>query len=134
MSFWLEHYLAIKYLHVLTAVFSITLFSVRFLLLIFRPAMLRTGWIRVLPHVNDTLLLIFAILLCFAIKQAPLVTPWLSEKVVAVILYILAGTFALKWSKSRMSQIIWFIIALTLFAYAADMAVNKAPLVFQQVS
>jgi uncharacterized membrane protein SirB2 len=84
----------------------------------------------VLPHVNDTLLLTFAILLCFATQQAPLVTPWLSEKVLAVILYILAGIFALKWAKSRTGQIMAFITALALFAYAANIAVTKTPLIF----
>jgi uncharacterized membrane protein SirB2 len=95
-----------------------------------KPAGPRGRWIRVLPHINDTLLLTFAILLCFATQQAPLMTPWLSEKVLAVILYILAGMFALKWAKSRTGQIIWFIIAVTLFAYAANIAISKAPLIF----
>jgi uncharacterized membrane protein SirB2 len=130
MSFLAEHYLAIKYLHILTAVLSVALFCLRFLLLMRRPAGLWGQWIRVLPHVNDTLLLTFAILLCFATQQAPLVTPWLSEKVLAVILYILAAMFALKWAKSRKGQITWFIIALILFAYTANIAVNKSPLIF----
>ena len=130
MDFLAEHYLAIKYLHILTAVVSVSLFCLRFLLLMKRPAGLRRRWIRVLPHVNDTLLLTFAILLCFATRQAPLATPWLSEKVLAVILYIVAGLFAQKWAKSRTGQITWFIIALALFAYAANIAVTKTPLIF----
>jgi len=130
MAFLAEHYLAIKYLHILTAAVSVSLFSLRFLLLMKRPAGLQGRWIRVLPHVNDTLLLTFAILLCFATRQAPLVTPWLTEKVLAVILYIVAGLFALKWTKSRAGQIIAFLIALALFAYAASLAVDKSPLIF----
>jgi len=129
MIFLSEHYLVIRNLHILTAVVSVLLFSVRFLL--FRePAGLRRRWIRVLPHVNDTLLLTFAILLCFVTHQAPLVTPWLTEKVLVVILYILAGMFALKWAKSRGGQVTWFVIALILFAYTANIAVSKSPLIF----
>jgi len=130
MVFLTEHYLLIKYLHILTALVSVSLFCLRFFLLMRRPARLWGRWIRGLPHVNDTLLLTFAILLCFATQQAPLVTLWLSEKVLAVILYILAAMFALKWAKSRRGQIAWFIIALILFAYAANIAVNKSPLIF----
>jgi uncharacterized membrane protein SirB2 len=130
MVFLTEHYLLIKYLHILTAGASISLFCLRFLLLMRKPAGLRSRWIRVLPHLNDTLLLTFAILLCFATRQAPLVTPWLSEKVLAVILYIVAGVIALKKAKSRPGQIAWFIFALILFAYTANMAVNKSPLIF----
>jgi len=129
MIFLAEHYLAIRNLHILTAVFSVLMFSMRFLL-IREPAGLQRRWIRVLPHVNDTLLLTFAILLCIATHQAPLVTPWLTEKVLVVILYILAGLFALKWAKSRGGQVTWFIIALVLFAYTASIAVSKSPLIF----
>lgn len=130
MVFLSEHYLAIKYLHMLTAVLSIMLFCLRFFLLMRAPDALRGRWIKVLPHVNDTLLLFFAILLCFAIQQAPLITPWLSEKIMALILYILAAMGALKWAKSRSARNIWFIIALSLFAYIANIAVNKTPVVF----
>jgi len=129
MIFLAEHYLAIRNLHILTAVFSVLMFSMRFLL-IREPAGLRRRWIRVLPHLNDTLLLTFAILLCIATHQAPLVTPWLTEKVLVVILYILAGLFAVKWAKSRRGQVTWFIIALILFAYTASIAVSKSTLIF----
>ena len=120
-----EHYLLIRQLHILTAALSVTLFTIRFLLLVRSPAWQPGRWLKVLPHVNDSLLLIFAILLCIIIQQAPLITPWLTEKVTAVILYILAGMFALKWSKTRLSKIIWFIIAIFMFAYAANIAINK---------
>lgn len=120
-----DHYLLIKQLHILTATLSVTLFTTRFLLLIRNLAWQPNRWLKVLPHVNDSLLLIFAILLCIIIQQAPLITPWLTEKVAAVILYILAGMFALKWSKTRLSKIIWFIIAIFMFAYAANIAINK---------
>ena len=120
-----EHYLLIRQLHILTAALSVTLFTIRFLLLVRSPTWQPNRWLKVLPHVNDTLLLIFAVLLCIIIQQAPLITPWLTEKVAAVILYILAGMFALKWSKTRLSKIIWFIIALFMFAYAANIAINK---------
>ena len=120
-----EHYLLIRQLHILTATLSVTLFTSRFLLLIRSLAWQPKRWLKVVPHVNDTLLLIFAILLCIIIQQAPLITPWLTEKVAAVILYILAGMFALKWSKTRLGKIIWFMIALFMFAYAANIAINK---------
>ena len=120
-----EHYLLIRQLHILTAALSVTLFTIRFLLLVRSPTWQPNRWLKVLPHVNDSLLLILAILLCIIIQQAPLITPWLTEKVAAVTLYILAGMFALKWSKTRLSKIIWFIIAIFMFAYAANIAINK---------
>jgi uncharacterized membrane protein SirB2 len=49
--------------------------------------------------------------------------------IAAVILYILAGMFALKWAKSRFGQTVSFMIALGLFAFAATIAVTKTPLI-----
>jgi uncharacterized membrane protein SirB2 len=128
MAFLSEHYVLIRQMHVVTAVLSVTLFTLRFLFLMGRSARLQKRWLKVLPHLNDSVLLVLATLLCVSIQQAPLITPWLTEKVSAVILYILAGMFALKWSKSRLNQIIWFIIAIIMFAYTANIAINKTPL------
>ena len=125
-----EHYLLIRNLHVLTAGISILLFVWRFLLLRIRPGQPLQRWLRVVPHVNDTLLLALAAVLCVLTGQAPLRTPWLSEKVLAVIAYILAGMFALKWAKMPTARTISFIIALLLFAYAAAIAVYKNPVAF----
>lgn len=130
MAFLSTYYPVIKQLHILTALISLALFLTRFWMLMRQPVWLGKGWVRVTPHINDTLLLTFAVLLCFATRQTPLVTPWLTEKVVFVLLYILAAMFALKKAKTRPGQIIWFIIALLLFAYTANIAVHKTPLVF----
>jgi len=125
MAFLSEHYVLIRQLHILTAILSVTLFTLRFGLLMRRSKRLQTRCLKILPHINDSLLLSLAILLCIGIQQAPLLTPWLTEKVTAVILYILAAMIALKWSKARPKQIIWFIIAIFMFAYAANIAINK---------
>jgi uncharacterized membrane protein SirB2 len=130
MGFLTEHYLIIKQLHIMTAAVSILLFLIRFYLLMSTAGKRRPGWLRILPHLNDTLLLTLAILLCFSIQQAPIITPWLSEKVSAVILYIFSGMFALKWAKSRSGQVVWFIISCAMFAYTANIAMNKNPLIF----
>ena len=130
MGFLTENYLAIRQLHITTAVISILLFTLRFILLLRNSSQLQRRWLRVLPHLNDTLLLTFAILLCFSIAQAPLLSPWLTEKVSFVILYIFSGMFALKWAKSRTGRITWFIVSCLMFAYTANIAVNKNPLIF----
>ncbi len=129
IAFFSANYLLIKHLHVLTAVLSISLFTLRFLFLMYNSKWLQKRWLKFLPHINDSLLLTLAILMCISIQQAPLITPWLTEKVAAVILYIFAGMFALNWSKGRRHQIIWFIIAIFMFGYTANIAINKAPLI-----
>ena len=130
MGFLSDNYLAIKALHVITVVTSISLFIFRFSVSLSHPGRLAHRWVRILPHLNDSAHLVFAVLLCIVIQQAPGVTPWLSEKVFFVVLYILSGMFALKWAKTRLARAIWFIIAVSFFAYTATIAVNKSPLVF----
>ena len=124
-----ENLLVIRLLHILTAAVSITLFSLRFYLLIKHPARLSRPWIKTVPHLNDSALLLFAVLLCLVTGQAPGTTPWLSEKVLAIIFYILAGMSALKWAKRRPTRIFWFIIAVSMFIYTANIAVKKTPLI-----
>ena len=128
MTFLSEHYLLIRQLHMMTAILIVSLFTLRFMLLMRNSSWIPNRLLKVLPHINDSLLLVLATLLCVIIQQAPLITPWLSEKVAAVILYIVAGMFALKWSKQRLIQFFWFMIAISMFAYAANIAINKTPL------
>ena len=130
MGFLTENYLAIRQLHIATAVVSILLFTLRFILLLRNSPRLQQRWLRTLPHINDTLLLALAILLCFSIAQAPLMSPWLTEKVSAVILYIISGMFALKWAKSRAGKVTWYFVSCLMFAYTINIAVNKNPLIF----
>lgn len=129
MDFLNSHYLTIKLLHLVTVVISITLFTFRFALLQTRPTALKMRWLRVLPHINDSALLLFAGLLCVILRQAPGITPWLSEKVTLVVLYILAGMFTMKWAKRRPAQFAWFMIAVSLFGSALYLAVTKTPVI-----
>ena len=130
MEFLSENYVLLRRLHMLTAVLSYSLFFIRFILLMLGSTLRNRPFLKILPHLNDTLLLALAILLCVSIQQAPIMTPWLTEKVTAVVLYILTAMFALKWSKQRPGQIIWFMIATFMFAYTANIAISKSPLFF----
>ena len=54
-------FLAVKYVHVISVVLSVSGFFLRGLLMMRDSPMLRARWIRVLPHINDTVLLIAAL-------------------------------------------------------------------------
>ena len=53
-------------------------------------------WVRVLPHVNDTLLLLAAIGLSVVQQQYPFVHGWVTAKVLGLLAYIGFGMFALR--------------------------------------
>ena len=58
-------YLLVKYIHIASVVISVTGFLRRGILMLRSSPLLAARWIRVLPHVNDTILLTAA-LLCVA--------------------------------------------------------------------
>ena len=57
---------------------------------------LQQKWLKILPHVNDTFLLLFGILLAVTLQMSPGQQPWLMGKLIALVIYIGLGVMALK--------------------------------------
>lgn len=81
--------------------------------------------VKILPHVNDTLLLTAAIFLSLMSGFYPFVEGWLGAKVILLIGYIVAGIFALKRGKTRQSRLGAFVIALLCISLIFGLAVYK---------
>lgn len=120
-------YLAFKHLHVTCVIISITGFFLRGLLMWAESPVLRQGWLRWLPHVNDTLLLVAAIALSVLSEQYPLVAPWLTAKIFGLIAYIILGSVALKAGRTRAVRLAAWLLALVVFAYVVSVALSKNP-------
>ncbi len=90
--------------------------------------MLRRKLVRILPHIIDTVLLASAIALLFKIQQYPLSHPWLTAKVVALVAYIILGTYALKRGGTKKVRIRALIGAYAVFFYIAAVALTRDPL------
>jgi len=123
-------YLALKNLHVLCAVISIIGFVIRGALRIANSAVLQKKWIRIAPHIVDTLLLLSAIGLTMEIHQYPLTTPWLSAKLIGLLVYIGLGLVTLRFAKTQPVRILAYVFAIITFAYIGMVAVAKSPLLF----
>ena len=82
---------------------------------------------RILPHVNDTLLLIAAIGLVMVLELNPLEQPWILAKIIGLLAYIGLGTVALERGRSKAIRVKAFIAALGMFAYIVAMAVTNPP-------
>jgi len=89
-------YLFAKSLHVGSAVLSICGFAARGALMLRGSPLLQNRVVRVVPHVVDTVLLASAIWLAWAIGQAPFVHGWLTAKVLALVVYVVLGSLALR--------------------------------------
>jgi uncharacterized membrane protein SirB2 len=120
-------YLALKQLHIACVLVSGAGFLLRGLFILAeRP--LSNRWVRILPHLVDTVLLGSAIALAVISHQYPFVQPWLTAKVIGLLAYIACGTMALKRGKTRASRAAFFAAALLIYAYIASVALTRSPL------
>lgn len=121
-------YLTIKSLHVASVVLSASLFVLRGFWMIQNSDYLSRRWVRVTPHMVDTVLLASAIVLIFQIQQYPFVHHWLTAKVVALLVYIGLGMVALHHGRSRRVKVISWVAALVVLVYIIAVALTRSVL------
>ncbi|MCU0811937.1 MAG: SirB2 family protein, partial [Thiobacillaceae bacterium] len=88
----MAYYALIKHLHLATIVVTLTLFLLRGVWMLMDSPRLQARWTRIVPHINDSLLLASGIALAALMQQYPLVHGWLTAKLFALIAYIVLGT------------------------------------------
>lgn len=118
-------YFALKHLHLTCITLSIVLFVTRFYWRKQNPSSLQKKWVKILPHTIDTVLLGSAIGMAIIASINPFEQHWLAAKILALLAYILAGTFAIKRAQSANAQNICFMLALACFAYILMVAISK---------
>ncbi|GJM12527.1 MAG: SirB family protein [Pseudohongiella sp.] len=123
-----ELYLPIKYAHMSLAFLSFTGFVVRGWWSISGSSLLHLRWVRVSPHIVDTLLLTSAVLLMTILSQHPGNQSWLLAKLIALLLYIGFGTLAIKRAPTATSKTMFYALALATFAYIVGVAIAHHPL------
>src|SRR4051794_38317031 len=93
-------YYIVKYAHVAVVCVTSALFVVRVAWMLWSPAHLNVRWVRILPHVVDTVLLISGLWMALQLGLAG-VRGWLPAKMVALALYIVLGALAIKRARTR---------------------------------
>lgn len=120
-------YALLKMIHVSSVILSYSLFFLRGIWLMRDSGSLRQRWVKVLPHVIDTVLLTSAVLLAITIQQNPLQNAWLTAKVGGLLLYIGLGMVAMRFGKTRQVKIVAWIAAQCVFVYIVLVAITKSP-------
>lgn len=123
-------YTALKHFHLLTVAISITLFVLRFYWQWRRSPNVGRRWVKIAPHLNDTLLFVSGIALVVTFGFYPLLgmDSWLTEKLFGVIIYILLGYVALgKKTKSQRLRTVAFVLALGCLYLIIKLATTKIP-------
>jgi len=120
-------YALLKMVHVGSAVVSLGLFVVRGMWMMASPQLLDRRWVRIVPHVIDTVLLASAIALAVMIGNYPGTHGWLTAKVLGLVVYIVLGSIALKRGRTRAVRVSAFFAALAVFGYIVTVAITKSP-------
>jgi uncharacterized membrane protein SirB2 len=123
-------YSLLKQLHLTTIAVSLALFILRGIWMMADSPRLQARWVRIVPHLNDTLLLASGIALAFTLGLSPLDHSWLAAKLIALIGYIVLGTVALKRGGTRGKRITAWLAALLVFGYMVSVAVAHDPFPF----
>ena len=120
-------YALLKLIHVSAVLLSYLLFLTRGIWMMRASTQLQQRWVKIMPHVIDTVLLASAIMLAVLIQQNPLTDAWLTAKVVGLLVYIGCGMVALRFGKTRTVKVGSWIMAQIVFFYIVLVALPKNP-------
>ncbi|MBL1260288.1 MAG: SirB2 family protein [Thiotrichaceae bacterium] len=120
----------LKNIHIFSALISFTLFFMRGLWVMRGSAMMQQKWVKIVPHINDTILLGTAIALMISIGQYPFVEAWLTVKLLALVAYICLGIEALGLAKSDIGRSLAWLAALIVFLFIVSVAITQSPFGF----
>lgn len=120
-------YEGMKTVHIACVAISVSGFVVRYALRLALPSRALHPVARVLPHVNDTILLAAAIAMLVIARVNPLGVPWLAAKLVGLFAYIRFGIIAMRNVGGSRVHIVAFGSAIACFGYVISVALTKSP-------
>ena len=124
----LEFYLPIKYVHIVTVLFSGALFFLRGLFLLKGKSWAMAAPLRFLSYSIDTVLLTAALMLATMLPSGVFANGWLTVKLVLLVLYVVLGSFALKRGNTLKIRWLCFIAAVCVYAFMLSVARMHQPL------
>ena len=122
--------LILKNIHMSLAAISVALFCLRFALLMTNANLLKNRWLKVVPHIIDTVLLLIGLVMMVKLALYPGQVDWMSEKLIAVVAYIFTGYYTLKLARNNMMRIFGFLGALGWIILVARIAMTKQNFLF----
>ena len=119
----------LKEFHVAFAYITMAGFVVRGLLSLADSPLRNAKWIKIAPHVIDTLLLACGVALAVMLSLSPLDNGWLMAKIVGLLAYIGFGVMAMR-ERSRRLKIVGFVAAIASVGYIFAVAYSKQVMPF----
>lgn len=115
----------LKMLHIALAYLTVAGFLLRALWVFLDSPMRQQKWVRIAPHVIDTLLLVVGVTLAFQLGISP-VTGWLGAKLAGLIAYIGFGVLTLR-AHSAGLRVLGLAGALCSVGYIFAVALSRNP-------
>ena len=106
---------------------SIAGFAARGVLMLRGSPLLQARFVRIAPHVVDSLLLASALWLSWLLQQYPFVDAWLTAKVLGLLAYIVLGSIALRHGRTRAARASAYAGALLAAGYIVVVALARDP-------
>lgn len=126
----MEPYLSLRTIHISCVIVAAAGFLLRGAWMLGGSPLLEHRLTRVLPHVNDTLLLCAAIGMAWLARLNPLDHAWLLAKLIGLVVYIVLGSIALRRGRTLKIRALAFAGALFSFGYTVSVALMRNPLPF----
>ena len=120
-------YALLKFVHVACVILSGAGFLLRGSWALSGSALLYHPLTRRLPHFVDTVLLLSAATLAWLLRQFPFVAPWVTAKVLGLVVYIVLGIIALRRGRSQWARGIALVAACLVYAWIVSVALSKNP-------
>lgn len=117
----------LKLIHISAVALSYSLFFLRGIWMLRESAVLQQRWVKIAPHTVDSVLLASAIALAWQLGYSPLNSPWLAAKIVALLLYIVIGSVAIKRGRTRQIRLAAWVAAQLIFFYIVSVALTHDP-------
>jgi uncharacterized membrane protein SirB2 len=115
----------LKALHVAFAYLTVAGFVIRGFWVFTDSPLRREKWIRIVPHVVDTLLLTFGVILAIQLSMSPL-SGWLGAKLLGLLAYIGCGVLVMR-ARDRRLQVAGFVGAVVAVIYVFAVAFTRNP-------
>jgi len=117
----------VKQLHVALAVLTAVSFCLRAYWMLARSPHLTASWSRWLPHVIDALLFLTGLSMAIGLSLSPQAHPWLAIKLVAIVVYVVIGSIALKRGRTYRQRVLALLLSLPVLAYIYAVALHHDP-------
>lgn len=122
---------SIVHLHGLFVILSLVLFSLRGYWMLRDCPALQMRWVKIAPHIIDTLLLLTALWAAWLLFWSHGTHPaFITVKIVGLIVYIALGLVALKLGKTKAIRLAAFIAALSVYAYLIGVGITMRVIPF----